>query len=318
MNCIANFVPVEKAQIAGNPALILPTGGTLQAYHELLVYTPKDQAEPAALRIKSGAALEPGLQATLDGNPDAAAIAYARGANSLGLKWGTLALSQPGGGFELKAVGLAESPEAAARVAGDLTRGIAQAKSELSNQSDSPELAQVLAMLDEVKVEQQGASVSAKLTLDKARAESFFSGVLVALAKEGAGRYAAAAKTAEARDNVMRIALGLSDYARAHKPPKRPFPASAPLSPGILPGKRPQDASGSFAHPSWTAIAFKPEGPVYYSYEFVTAQDGRSVEVIARGDLDGDGKQSKFAVRVSVEAGEPKIAPELMRDNPYE
>jgi hypothetical protein len=40
--------------------------------------------------------------------------------------------------------------------------------------------------------------------------------------------------------------------------------------------------------------------PLYYSYAIITAPDGRSAVVEARGDLDGDGRESRFAVRVSV------------------
>ncbi|HEY6724482.1 MAG TPA: hypothetical protein VI197_10630, partial [Polyangiaceae bacterium] len=114
LTCLANFVPVERKTIANNPALVLPTGGVVQAYHELLIYTPGEQAEAAMARIQKAAPLDPELQATLDANPEAAALAFARGHNTLKLKWGSVAVAQPAGGFDLKAVGLAESPEDAA------------------------------------------------------------------------------------------------------------------------------------------------------------------------------------------------------------
>lgn len=316
--CIQNFIPVQRTTIGDNKALVLPTGGTLQARRDLLIYTPQADAEAAAKRIASGAALDPELQGTLDANPGAAALAFARGANTLGLKWGSLALSQPNGGFELKAVGLAESEATATELVKTVQSQLERARQEVSALSATTETEQVTKLLDEVRVERSGSTVGVSLSLDKARAESLFSDVLVALVREGVGRYALSAKTAEARDNVMRIALALSDYARAQKPGAAPFPPSAPLSPAVVPGKRPVSATESFEHPSWQAVHFAPRGPVFYSYEFVTAPGGKSVEVIAHGDLDGDGKESRYSVSVTMQGKEPRISPDLDRQDPFE
>lgn len=315
LTCLANFVPVERKTIANNPALVLPTGGVVQAYDELLIYTPSDQAEAAMARIQKVAPLDPELQATLDAHPEAAALAFARGHNTLRLKWGSLVVAQPAGGFELKAVGLAESPEAAATLSAELQREVADAKAAVERQG--PEFAPVGALVEKVQVQHQGNSVSVHLALDKQQAQAFFSETLVALAKEGVEKYASSAKTAEARDHVMRIALALADHARA-KRARTPFPPSAPASPSVVPGRRPMDALPSFEHPSWKAIGFAPSGPVYYSYQFVTAADGKSVEVIAEGDLDGDGVRSRYSVKVTMVGAEPRIDPELARQNPYE
>lgn len=315
LTCLANFVPVEKKTIADNPALVLPTGGVVQAHHELLIYTPGDQAEAAMTRIQTAAPLDPEVQATLDANPEATALGFARGHNTLQLKWGSLAIAQPAGGFDLKAVGLAESPEAATAVSAKLQQELQSTKAKL--EQEGPEFAPVSALIDQVQIQQQGSSVSVHVALDKQRAETFFSEALVALAKEGVGKYANSAKTAEARDHVMRIALALADHARA-KRAKTPFPSSAPPSPPAVPGKRPAEPLQFFEHPSWKAIGFTPAGPVHYSYQFVTAADGKSVEVIAEGDLDGDGVRSKYSVKVTMEGSEPRIAPELTRQNPYE
>lgn len=316
--CIQNFIPVERTTIGSNKALVLPTGGTLQARQDLLIYTPKADAEAAARRIASGDALDPQLQATLDANPGAAALAFARGSNTLGLKWGSLALSQPDGGFQLKAVGLAENEATATELVKTVQGQLERARQEVSALGSGADTASVGKLLDEVHVERSGSTVGVSLNLDKARAENLFSEVLVALVREGVGRYALSAKTAEARDNVMRIALALSDYARAQKPGAAPFPPSAPASPAQVPGKRPVDARESFEHPSWQSIHFAPRGPVFYSYEFVTAPGGKSVEVIAHGDLDGDGKQSKYSVSVTMQGNEPRISPEMTRQDPFE
>jgi hypothetical protein len=89
------------------------------------------------------------------------------------------------------------------------------------------------------------------------------------------------------------------------------------LSPSSVPGRQRVEPSG-FDHPSWKAIGYAPRDPVFYAYEFVTAKDGKSVEVIARGDLDADGKQSKFSVTVSATGAEPEIAPRIVKQDPFE
>lgn len=315
ITCIANFLPVTRKTIANNPALLLPSGAVVQAHHELLIVTPENEAEAALERIRKAAPLDPELQATLDANPEASMVAFARGQNSLSLKRGSFAIAQKDGAVDLKAVGLAESAEAATKLVASVEAQRSMAKQALTQ--EGPQFEPVSELLDQVKVEQQEASVSVHLALDKTQAESF-SGLLLALATESAGKYALSAKTAEARDHVMRIALALSDHARAQRAPKAPFPPSAPASPAVVPGKRPVDAREAFEHPSWKAIGFAPRGPVLYSYQFVTAKDGKSVEVIALGDLDGDGKQSKYSVKVSMDGNEPRIAPDLVRQDPYE
>jgi len=86
----------------------------------------------------------------------------------------------------------------------------------------------------------------------------------------------------------------------------------------VISGKQPADIGQSFERPSWKAIGFAPSGALYYSYQFVTAADGKSVEVIAEGVFDGDGVRSKYSVKVKMDGAEPRIDPDLTRQNPYE
>jgi hypothetical protein len=317
--CLQKFVPVQQSKVGDNPALMLPTGGVLQAYNELLIYTPEAQAELTARRIREGAPLQPGVQAMLDGNPQATGLAYASGQNPFGLKWASLALAHPGGGLELKGVGLAESPEAALDVKRRVQEQLALLEQDITEEVGARDSgAAVAELLDRVQVESTGSSVGLTLTLDKQQAQLFFSEVVIALAKDSMQQYSAAAKTAEARDNVMRIALALSDYARAMSARDRRFPVSAPPAPPEPPGRQPASNPTGFDHASWKSIGFSPREPLYYSYEFVTASDGKSVEVLARGDLDGDGDRSKYSIRVVIEEQQPKIDPQLTRDKPYE
>jgi hypothetical protein len=67
--------------------------------------------------------------------------------------------------------------------------------------------------------------------------------------------------------------------------------------------------------------------PQYYQYEVVAAKDGKSAEVIARGDLDGNGKQSRLSLKLTLDAktgavtistASPKLAPSIEETDPLE
>jgi hypothetical protein len=51
---------------------------------------------------------------------------------------------------------------------------------------------------------------------------------------------------------------------------------------------------------SWEPIRFSMDAPQYYQYEVRAAKDGQSAEILARGDLNGDGKTSLFRLKVVV------------------
>ena len=53
--------------------------------------------------------------------------------------------------------------------------------------------------------------------------------------------------------------------------------------------------------------------PLYYQYEVRAAPDGKSADIIARGDLDGNGKTSQYLLHVNLDARQGKliVAPKL-------
>lgn len=53
----------------------------------------------------------------------------------------------------------------------------------------------------------------------------------------------------------------------------------------------------------WKNIDFALEGPQRYQYRVQAAKDGRTAEVIAEGDLNGDGRRSRFALVVAIHKG---------------
>jgi hypothetical protein len=69
---------------------------------------------------------------------------------------------------------------------------------------------------------------------------------------------------------------------------------------------------------AWEPIGYSAQAPQFYQYEIVAAPDGGSAEIIARGDLDGDGKASKFVLRVRLSKEGPKAEGQIEETDPEE
>jgi hypothetical protein len=145
---------------------------------------------------------------------------------------------------------------------------------------------------------------------------------LTSLAVHGVRLYSAWELMGEARDGVYFIARALADYAVRLREAGRPvrFPPTAPMIPEEIPyGKRVVPNPRAFAHPSWQDIHFSSDRPTFYACDFVTAKDGKSVVVRARGDIDGDGTTSLFELDVRLDArGVPALAPVIRERDPEE
>jgi hypothetical protein len=143
-----------------------------------------------------------------------------------------------------------------------------------------------------------------------------------ALAVKGVRLYNAWESMGDARDAVYNIARALSDYANRMREAGRSvrFPPSAPLVPDDIPyGKAVVPNARAYSHPSWQDIRYSSERPTFYACDFVTAKDGKSVVVRARGDIDGDGTTSLFELDVRVDPrGVPIIAPIIRERDPEE
>jgi hypothetical protein len=114
-------------------------------------------------------------------------------------------------------------------------------------------------------------------------------------------------KQSEAKNTIGAIARGVvSAYERENvgTGPTHHFPLSAPKTPATTPkGERVQSSRDQWEKdPGWRDIRFEVTEPQRYSYESITAKDGKSVTVRAYGDLDGDGVESIFEVIVTVDA----------------
>jgi hypothetical protein len=145
---------------------------------------------------------------------------------------------------------------------------------------------------------------------------------LTSLAVHGVRLYSAWGRMGEARDDVYLIARALADYAVRLRDAGRParFPPTAPMIPDEIPyGKPVVPNPRAFAHPSWQDIHYSSDRPTFYACDFVTAKDGKSVVVRARGDIDGDGTTSLFELDVRLDArGVPALAPLIRERDPEE
>jgi hypothetical protein len=128
-------------------------------------------------------------------------------------------------------------------------------------------------------------------------------GYLVALAtgmRKGLWEQEAKALSQEARINVAALANALVKLAHEKPHARGPvFPPAPPAVPASVPhaaAHAPTD--DEFSHPTWTALGFAPKEPFRYQYEIVVSHDRRRATVRARGDLDGNGRNSVFEVVV--------------------
>lgn len=156
-------------------------------------------------------------------------------------------------------------------------------------------------------------------------------GILAAIAIPNFIRYQLRSKTSEAKANVGAIRTSLTSFvsdfegfptiaatpAGAVNPQKQawPTPAADQCDVTCVKGSAIPATCTTFG-----CIGFRPEGRVFYSYEvaqFATTAGAvvNEYEIVARGDLDGDGSNSTFAfysdtdgdngaaTRVAAEAG---------------
>lgn len=115
-------------------------------------------------------------------------------------------------------------------------------------------------------------------------------------------KYIADAKTAEARNTIGQIA---KDYAAWYemedgKPRAKKKLMSFPPVPKTVPvGTKYQSSPADWK--TWAPLRFSMDAPQYYQYEVRAAKDGNSADIFARGDLDGDGKQSEFKLHIAID-----------------
>ena len=98
------------------------------------------------------------------------------------------------------------------------------------------------------------------------------------------------------------------------------LPGSVALTPATPARGTPRiDPPGTWDHPTWVALGFRPgpdDAPHLFSFSF--DNQGSSFVVEARGDLDGDGAQSRFALRGTIDNGTARLDEGMVVENELE
>lgn len=144
-------------------------------------------------------------------------------------------------------------------------------------------------------------------------------GTMASLGIFGVRRYLAAAKTAEAKNTIGAITRGArAAYEREGIDGQHSLCASAVTVPSTVPSGRKYmpSSSGDFdsgdATTGWRCLKFSMTSPIYYQYSYsqgagylagAIAPGATGFEAAARGDLDGDGETSLFALSGKVSGG---------------
>lgn len=121
-----------------------------------------------------------------------------------------------------------------------------------------------------------------------------------------------ASRTLEPIEGLGRLAREASALS-ALRPMISAYPPSAPLTPAEVPqGARVEDPPGTWDHPTWRELQFGFTEPHAYAFSFEST-NGEALSEFraeARGDLDGDGAQSRFWISGRrVAGGPPEILP---------
>ena len=185
--------------------------------------------------------------------------------------------------------------------------------------------AAALRLFDAVSIKQTGKTARASFELDEAPAEQARDlGDAVGLGIGYLRRYLAEAKRAEAAIVSADIATHLSDWVDhenaadpKHHAKVRLF--SLPPVPAAVPsGTKFQSSHADWK--DWAKIGFEMTDPQYFQYEVKAAKDGQSADIVARGDLSGDGKEQRFTLHVTFDraAGRLVVPTEVTEDKPHD
>jgi hypothetical protein len=168
---------------------------------------------------------------------------------------------------------------------------------------DGPEGELAAQLLRSVELTRTGGHIDAAFDLHEPPADQARDlGAVATLAIQGVRKYLAESKVAEARNTVWQIARDYVTWWEQEdgKPRSRKKLVSFPPVPRTVP-RGVKYASRLADWKPWDRLKFSMDQPQYYQYEVKAAPDGESATVIARGDLNGDGKTSQFRVNLHVD-----------------
>ncbi len=171
-----------------------------------------------------------------------------------------------------------------------------------------------------IKLTRDGGHIGARYELLGTPAEQARDlGRTAALAIYGVRKYIADAKAAEARNSLGQIAKDYVTLWEDGKPRAKRKLVSFPPVPTVVPRGTKYPSTAADWKP-WLPLSFSLEMPQYFQYEVRAAKDGESAEILARGDLDGDGKTSLFRLTLKIDRTHDSlsIAPHIEETDPEE
>jgi len=179
-----------------------------------------------------------------------------------------------------------------------------------------PSLARVL---ESFHFERRGKALDFGLDLRGSAADQARDlGTLVALGVSGAQRYMANAKAVEAKVTLAAITKAYQASLKGGPAKAKHKLVSLKAVPTDVPrGQKYQSSAADWT--PWATIGFSITEPQYFQYEVVAAKDGKSAEIIARGDLDGDGELSETRLTIELDPKTSQLtAKDLQERNPLE
>jgi hypothetical protein len=124
----------------------------------------------------------------------------------------------------------------------------------------------------------------------------------------------------EAMDSLAYLGKQATLIAASRKPHDA-YPPSVGLTPEQVPQEQAvTDKPEVWQHPTWLELAFAPEQPHRFSFEFESSNSeaGATFTARAKGDLDGDAIVSEFAISGEYKPGDKPVVFPLEMDREVE
>ena len=296
LRCVMSLLHGKAATIGADAAVRIDAASVAVVVEGVTILGSESNVGAAIKAIRSHDAALPKPARALDLGPSTVVAFALSGPGYGGISDGTGVLEIDDHHLAIRAVGGVGSAAEATALTQQAHGAIDRASADLGAAPDGAGEA-LKGYLARVHLGAEGSRVRAEMELDGGvEAQARLVGTLSAVGIYGVRNYILQAKLAEAKNTVGAMSRAVASYMeREDAKGKRPnrFPPSAPLTPAKVPsGTRFNPEDSTWSHPTWKALHFAIDMPVYYSYEIVTSKDGHAVTVRAHGDLDGDGKLS--------------------------
>lgn len=308
--CVGSLLPAQRTALQGAEEAYSVGNGVLAVTPGVVLAGTRSLVEAA---LAAGAKPTPLPEHLALNDGEQVSFRFALQKQSISVA-GTLAVSPR----RFLLAGQAQLPNEAAAEAMDKKVSMGRAQAKLLTQAMSGD-ASMARLLDALRIERRGSSFHVRFELLGTPAEQARDlGAVAALAVHGVRKYMLNAKAAEARVILGQITKSyqVSLVEPAAKAPKKLL--SLPAVPAVVP-RGAKYASSLDDWKPWARIQFQLDHPQYFQYEVVAAKDGRSAEVLARGDLDGDGVTSLYRLKIQLDPKTGQLtAQDLDETEPFE